>query len=91
MPADCTVQLPRRKQLKTTRAQRAAALKEIEAWNAKVPVGADVCLHKDSGEKVHSRTRSAAQLMCDSAVAWFDGVSGAYAIDHAHPIEVANG
>lgn len=91
MPADCTVQLPRRKQLKTTRGQRAAALREIEAWNAKVPVGAEVCLHKDNGERVHTRTRSSAQLMSDSAVAWFDGVSGAYAIDHAHPIEARHG
>lgn len=90
MSAECNVQLSRRKPLKTVRAQNAAALREVEAWNAKVAVGAEVCVHKDNGEKVRTRVDTFALVMGGSAVAWFEGISGAYAIDHAHPIEAAH-
>lgn len=87
---ECGLRLTARKPLKTMNGQTKAALIECEKWNATVAVGAIVCLHRDSGERVHARTRSVAQVMCGSAVAWFDGISGAYAIDHAHALPSAH-
>lgn len=89
MDAECRVELRRRKPPKRALAQQKAAEKEVEAWNAKVPVGTEVCLHRDNGARVRTKTTSRASVMCGTAVAWFENVSGAYAIDHAHEIEQA--
>lgn len=66
--------------------QRVAAL-ECENWNLKHPVGTIVWLRKDSGDTVHTKTRSEAYV-CDSgyAVCFFEGVSGYYLLNRATPI-----
>jgi hypothetical protein len=83
---DCTFQPPKRKHYRRPSAAAAAAAREVEAWNQKVAPGASVCLHKDNGEIIQTKTRSHASVMCGSAVAWFEGVSGCYCIDRAHSV-----
>lgn len=56
--------------------------KTVEQFNAKFPVGTAVILCKDSGE-VQTKVRAPAEIMGGhSAVGWFEGVSGAYSIEH---------
>jgi hypothetical protein len=84
--ADCNFQLPRRKNYKRSSAAASAAVREAEAWNHAVPPGTPVCVHRDNGEKVRTVARGPASILCGSAVAWFEDISGAYALDHAHPV-----
>jgi hypothetical protein len=55
--------------------------KIVNDFNAKYPVGTKVVLRKDSGEVETAVTAPARILSGHSAVAWFEGVSGAYSID----------
>ena len=53
----------------------------VEHFNRCYPVGTRVILRKDTGE-VETSVRYPAQVLSGhSAVAWFDGVSGAYSIE----------
>lgn len=62
--------------------------KLVNKFNRRYPVGTPVVLCKDSGE-VNTKVRAPAEVMQGhSAVAWFEGVSGAYSIenDRVQPI-----
>jgi hypothetical protein len=89
--AECTKKLRPRKLLKTQRASMAQADKDAAAWNEKTPEGAPVCVHRDNGEILKTATRSAAWNLCGMAVVLVEGISGGYALDHMHLLEVANG
>lgn len=56
--------------------------RQCKDWNAANPVGCDVVLTKDNGEKLHTRTISEAQILSGhTAVIWVEGVSGCYLLD----------
>lgn len=55
--------------------------KIVNDFNAKYPVGTKVILRKDSGEVETQVTAPARILSGHSAVAWFEGVSGAYSVN----------
>lgn len=55
--------------------------KIVVDFNRKFPVGSEVFLRKDSGEVRTRVQRPAIILSGHSAVAFFEGVSGCYAID----------
>lgn len=84
---DCTWRPKTRKRYARPSAAATAAVKEVETWNQSIAVGVTVCLHKDDGSKIVTKTSSVASIMCGSAVAWFEGVSGCYTIDRAHVVE----
>lgn len=55
--------------------------KIVDSFNAKFPVGSSVLLRKDSGI-IETTVRAPAEILGGhSAVGWFDGVVGCYAID----------
>lgn len=55
--------------------------KIVDSFNAKFPVGSPVVLRKDSGI-VETTVRAPAEILGGhSAVGWFDGIVGCYAID----------
>jgi hypothetical protein len=83
----CSFQPPKRKHYKRPSAAAAAAVREVAAWNQAVATGATVCLHRDNGQDVITKTTTPAQVMHGSAVAWFEGISGCYSIDRAHVVE----
>ena len=54
----------------------------VEKFNRNYPVGTTCVLHMDSGHKVRTRvTHKAIVMGFSTAVAWFEGISGCYAID----------
>ncbi len=60
---------------------------EVDAWNAKYPVGQPVVLSMDSGEERTTKTYHEATILGGhTAVGWFEGVRGCYKLDRAHPI-----
>jgi hypothetical protein len=55
--------------------------KECDNFNKKYPVGTEVMLKKDFVDKLFkTKVKIKAHIMCNDAVAFFDGVSGAYTI-----------
>lgn len=80
----CSFKVPVRKNYKRQSAAEANAAREVTAWNESVPVGTEVCVHKDNGETVTTKTRSVASVVGGSACAWFEGISGCYTVDRAH-------
>ena len=68
--------------MKTHRPPTKAALQKIvDRFNRAFPPGTKVILRKDSGE-VETVVSSAANILGGhSAVAWFEGASGAYSIE----------
>ena len=53
----------------------------VDDFNTRYPVGSQVILRTDSGER-DTRVIHAAEVMGGhSAVAWFDGIRGAYSIE----------
>lgn len=68
--------------METHRPLSAAQLKStVDHFNRRFPVGSKVILRKDSGYVETTVTAPAEILSGHSAVAWFDGVSGAYSIE----------
>lgn len=53
----------------------------VDRFNRAYPVGTEVILRKDTGEIVTRVSAAAMVLSNHSAVAWFEGVSGAYSIE----------
>lgn len=62
-----------------------------EAWNETVKVGDPVCLHRDNGEIVRTKTISEASEIGGSAVCWFEGISGRYDVRCAHALNAPSG
>ena len=60
---------------------------KVRSWNDKYPVGQLVDVERDNGDKVRTRTRNEATMMCGSAMGWFEGISGCYMLDRATAIE----
>lgn len=88
---ECNFKLPPFRVYKALQVRVKHAAEDVAAWNAKVKVGDPVCVHRDDGVQVQTKARSAAQLMGGSAVAWFEGISGCYALSHVHALGPANG
>ena len=54
----------------------------VENFNLKYPVGTEVVVKRDSGEKLRTKTRSAAWMLSGhTPVIMVEGISGAYALD----------
>lgn len=61
---------------------------QCKDWNAANPVGCDVILTKDSGEKFPTKTLSAAEVLSGhSAVIWVEGVRGCYLLDRVMRVQ----
>lgn len=84
--SECTWKPKARKRYANPTKATVAAVYDVDQWNQSIAIGAAVCLHKDDGSKILTKTTSVASVMCGSAVAWFEGVSGCYAIDRAHVV-----
>ena len=55
---------------------------KVDAWNAVHPVGTEVSVLLDNGSKLRTKTTMPATLLGGhTAVAWLEGVSGAYRLD----------
>jgi len=56
-------------------------------WNERFPVGTKVRYWTGvrEGSGTVSVTRSEAQLLCNTAVIWIEGVSGCVALSHVEP------
>lgn len=51
-------------------------------WNAAHPIGTDVTVRLDGGDRFATKTRSAAHMLSGhSAVIWLEGISGCYALE----------
>ena len=61
--------------------------KQVEAFNARFPIGQIVTVRKDNGEGIRTATRSKAQVLSGhSAVVWLEGITGCYLLDRVTPI-----
>lgn len=61
----------------------------VERFNCEMPVGSLVSVRRDNGDVVATRVRARAEVLGGhSAVAWFDGIAGCYAIDRAMSMEL---
>lgn len=55
---------------------------KIEFFNKNHPVGSDVFVIKDNGDRIKTQVKHPACIMGGhTAVAWLDGIIGAYALD----------
>lgn len=59
---------------------------QVEDWNNRVLVGAEVTFRKDDGTKIRTKTRSKAQMLGEhTPVVWLSGVSGCVLLDRVNP------
>lgn len=63
----------------------------VQAWNAAHPTGTPVIVRLDGGGEMHTRTRSAASILCYGAVVWCEGIAGCYALSHVTPDTAGEG
>lgn len=69
-------------------AKKAEAERTVAQWNERHPVGAPVIVHRDNGEDLATKTRSAAlSLGGHSPVVFVDGLAGCYALTHVEPTD----
>lgn len=68
----------------------ALAQDDVDAWNAKHPIGTAVILTKDNGAQVTTKTRNEASVLGSVPVIWLEGVSGCYRLDRVEAV-VRNG
>lgn len=68
--------------------KKARAMKECADWNRDHPIGTHVVVTKDLGEKLETKTRSAAQVIPSgwTAVVWVEGIVGCYLLSRVKPI-----
>ena len=67
----------------------ASLQRQCDTFNAKHPVGTEVCVNLDSGEVAYTKTRSSAEVLSGhSAVIWLEGVRGCYLLDRVAPSAV---
>lgn len=60
----------------------------VELWNARHPEGTPVIVHRDSGERFETKTRSAASILpSGEAVIWVEAIAGCYALKRVEPIQ----
>lgn len=60
---------------------------QVDAFNARYPIGQAVTVRRDGGDDMSTFTRSEAQVLSGhSAVIWLDGISGCYLLDRVTPI-----
>lgn len=58
-----------------------------EAWNEKHAVGSAVVVTKDQGERITTKTRSAASnLGGHTAVIWLEGITGCYDLSRVEAV-----
>ncbi|WIW89272.1 hypothetical protein K3M67_04670 [Sphingobium sp. V4] len=61
--------------------------RECDEWNKRYPIGQAVVVRLDSGEDLHTKTSTEAQLLSGhSAVIWLDGISGCYLLGRVKPV-----
>lgn len=59
----------------------------VDEWNDTYEVGQDVMVKEDFKPKgTLTKTKSAAQVICQDAVVWLDGISGCYSLTHVTPV-----
>ncbi len=60
--------------------------REVDAFNAKCPVGSAVKVKQDDGSFIHTTVRHEATILGGhTAVGWFKGISGCYLLERASP------
>lgn len=76
--------MPRSRKNMSLREQETAAKAQCHDWNAAHPEGVAVLYEEllDSGEKIQTKTRGKAFVMCCDPVIMVEGVSGAVSLDH---------
>lgn len=68
----------------------AALQRQCDTFNVSHPVGSPVVVRMDCGDKVATKTRSAAEVLSGhTAVVWLENISGCYMLDRVTPAEVA--
>lgn len=65
----------------------AVAQKCADEWNARHPEGTRVVVRRDSGQRMETKTRSAAAVMGHQAVVWVEGIAACYALSHVEAID----
>lgn len=61
-------------------------IERIKDWNSKYPIGTDVIYSRDLGPRLHTTTRSAAQLLnARIPVIFLDGVASCVPLDRVTP------
>lgn len=60
--------------------------KKVDDWNAKYDVGQKVIVTKDDLSEIKSVTTHPAEILCGTAVGWFEGIRGAYMLERARAI-----
>lgn len=76
------------RKFKSLEAQKRAAEKQANAWNAQYPIGQAVVVQEDFKPKgAVTKTRSEAFVISCSASVLCEGIVGAYALTHVTPIE----
>jgi hypothetical protein len=61
--------------------------KLCEGW-LKAPIGTDVCVTKDNGSEVMTKTRSIPWMLGEIAVIKVEGISGGYRLDRMRQVEL---
>lgn len=54
-------------------------------WNAAHPIGTEVIVTRDNGDRVQTRTRSTAWMLGCEPVVKVEGISGGYALERVRP------
>jgi hypothetical protein len=55
---------------------------KVKAFNERYPIGSTVTIIKDSGEKVNTKVKYAAEILSGhSPVVWLEGIAGCYMLD----------
>lgn len=57
--------------------------KKVDDWNAKYNVGQEVLVTKDDLSVVVTVTTHPAEVLCGTAVCWFQHIRGAYMLERA--------
>lgn len=57
--------------------------KKVDDWNRKYAVGQEVIITKDDLSEINSVTTHPAEILCGTAVCWFEGIRGAYMLERA--------
>ncbi len=63
------------------------AQEECDRFNAQYPIGTNGVITKDVGKPMYTCLKHPAQVMGSSAVAFFEGISGAYLLERFEPNE----
>ena len=60
--------------------------KEVDDWNAHYNVGQLVIVVRDNLSEIETVTTRPAEVLCNTAVGWFEDICGAYLLERARAI-----